>query len=50
MADDEAREETNEEPEADGYYGDDEVDGEELDLSFLDEEDAGDEADAKHTA
>jgi hypothetical protein len=26
--------------EADGYYGDDEADSEELDLSFLDEEEA----------
>ncbi len=27
----------NEEVEADGYYGEDEIDADELDLSFLDE-------------
>lgn len=30
------------EPEADGYYGEDEIDTEELDLSFLDDEDEED--------
>jgi hypothetical protein len=34
----------NEEVDADGYYGDDEVGDEELDLSFLDEEDDDDGA------
>lgn len=37
------------EPEADGYYGDEDVDSDELDLSFLDDEDA-DEAGAKKGA
>lgn len=36
---------SSEELEADGYYGDDDLENEELDLSFLDEED--DDNDAK---
>lgn len=38
---DEEQEKTQDQPdaEADGYYGEDEMDGEDLDLSFLDEED-----------
>lgn len=34
----------DQEPEADGYYGDDDATDEELDLSFLDEEEADEEA------
>lgn len=34
-------------PEADGYYGEDDMDAEELDLSFLDEDDDEDAGDAK---
>jgi hypothetical protein len=36
--------------EADGYYGEDEMDAEELDLSFLDEEDDAEADDAKTNA
>jgi hypothetical protein len=36
-----------EELEADGYYGDDEADGEELDLSFLRDEDDEEERGVK---
>lgn len=40
MADEELdRSQQEQDAEADGYYGEDEMDGEDLDLSFLDEED-----------
>lgn len=35
------------EVEADGYYGEEDMDSEELDLSFLDEEDDDEAADTK---
>jgi len=44
MADEEEKTPAGQDAEADGYYGEDEMDGEDLDLSFLDEED--DEKDA----
>jgi hypothetical protein len=41
---DETNKPQTDEIEADGYYGEDDMDDEELDLSFLDEDDDGDEA------
>jgi hypothetical protein len=35
-----------EDPAADGYYGDDDMGSEELDLSFLDQDDEADEDEA----
>ncbi|HEY2004695.1 MAG TPA: hypothetical protein VGH44_06300 [Candidatus Saccharimonadia bacterium] len=49
MADEELdKTKAEQDAEADGYYGEDEMDGEDLDLSFLDEED--DEKGTHHSA
>jgi len=37
----------NKQNDADGYYGDDDMDEEELDLSFLDQDDAENASDKK---
>ena len=47
MANDEPVSGSNPEVEADGYYGEDDAELEELDLSFLDEEDGDAAAEAK---
>ena len=45
MADDAIDDETSGAAQADGYYGDDELDDEELDLSFLDEDESDEDKD-----